>query len=51
MDGTVINGKQLSKMTLGTVQLGMNYGIANNDGQPDSEQSRSMLGVRSWKTE
>lgn len=39
----MINGKQLSKMTLGTVQLGMNYGIANNDGQPDSEQSRSML--------
>ncbi len=30
-------------MSLGTVQLGMNYGIANNSGQPDEEKSFSML--------
>ena len=30
-------------MTLGTVQLGMNYGIANNDGKPSEEKSFSIL--------
>lgn len=30
-------------MSLGTVQLGMNYGIANDGGQPCEEQSREML--------
>ncbi|MCR4718542.1 MAG: aldo/keto reductase [Firmicutes bacterium] len=43
MEKTVINGKELSKITLGTVQLGMNYGIANLDGQPSSEKSFGML--------
>ena len=43
MEKTILNGKELSKITLGTVQLGMNYGIANNDGQPSSEKSFSML--------
>lgn len=38
-----ITGKKLSSMSLGTVQLGMNYGIANNAGQPDEEKSFSML--------
>ena len=38
-----IAGKKLSSMSLGTVQLGMNYGIANNAGQPDEEKSFSML--------
>ena len=38
-----IDGKKISSMTLGTVQLGMNYGIANNDGKPDEEKSFSML--------
>ncbi|MBQ1255023.1 MAG: aldo/keto reductase, partial [Clostridia bacterium] len=36
-------GKSLSAMTIGTVQLGMNYGIANNAGKPDEEKSFSML--------
>ena len=40
---TEISGKIVSKMTLGTVQLGMNYGIANDNGQPPEEQSRDML--------
>ena len=36
------NGK-FSVMTLGTVQLGMNYGIANRDGKPSEEKSFSIL--------
>jgi aryl-alcohol dehydrogenase-like predicted oxidoreductase len=36
-------GKNLSAMSLGTVQLGMNYGIANTNGQPKIEQSKAML--------
>ena len=43
MNKTVINGKKLSQITLGTVQLGMNYGIANHDGQPSREKSFDML--------
>lgn len=35
--------KQISSMTIGTVQLGMNYGIANMGGKPDENQSFSML--------
>ena len=38
-----INGKKLPAMTLGTVQLGMNYGIANNDGKPDEAKSFAIL--------
>ena len=34
---------KISPMTLGTVQLGMNYGIANNAGKPDEEKSFSIL--------
>lgn len=35
--------KNISAMTLGTVQLGMNYGIANTDGKPDEQKSFSIL--------
>lgn len=35
--------KTISQMTLGTVQLGMNYGIANNAGKPDEEKAHSIL--------
>ncbi len=35
--------KRISPMTLGTVQLGINYGIANNLGQPSEEKSFKML--------
>lgn len=35
--------KNISPMTLGTVQLGMNYGIANTDGKPSEEKSFSIL--------
>jgi aryl-alcohol dehydrogenase-like predicted oxidoreductase len=33
----------ISKMTLGTVQLGMNYGIANNEGKPDEDKAFRIL--------
>ena len=33
----------ISPITLGTVQLGMNYGIANNGGKPDEERCFSIL--------
>ena len=35
--------KKPSLMTIGTVQLGMNYGIANENGKPDEEKSFRML--------
>jgi len=40
---TEIAGRKVSAMSLGTVQLGMNYGIANREGKPDSEKSFSIL--------
>ena len=43
MNYTEINGKQVSQISLGTVQLGMNYGIANKTGQPKTEQCLDML--------
>ncbi|MBE7030198.1 MAG: aldo/keto reductase [Ruminococcaceae bacterium] len=43
MKYTMVNGKRISDMTLGTVQLGMNYGIANCTGQPDVKKSCDML--------
>lgn len=43
MKNIMVNGKPLSQMSLGTVQLGMNYGIANDMGQPDNAQSTAML--------
>ena len=33
----------ISKMSLGTVQLGSNYGIANNEGKPSEEKSHAIL--------
>ena len=38
-----LNGKNVSEITLGTVQLGMNYGIANTNGQPSLQQSYDIL--------
>ena len=37
------DGIRISKMTLGTVQLGMNYGIANRSGMPDESGARLIL--------
>lgn len=33
----------ISKMTLGTVQLGLNYGIANIEGKPDEEKAFNII--------
>ena len=43
MKYTDIAGKKLSAMSLGTVQLGLNYGIANKGGQPPEEMAFDML--------
>ena len=53
---TEINGKKLSDLSLGTVQLGMRYGIANSHGQPSIAESFALLdaatsrGVTSFDT-
>ncbi|CAL1519364.1 aldo/keto reductase [Chitinophaga sp. MM2321] len=38
-----IHGYTISKLTLGTVALGMNYGIANKSGKPPLEESLELL--------
>lgn len=43
MKYTKIKGLTISKMTLGTAQLGMKYGIANVTGQPTSESAYKIL--------
>ena len=51
-----IKGLKISKMTLGTVQLGLNYGMANTTGKPSVEKSFEILeaaikgGVNSFDT-
>lgn len=43
MQYTNIRGLNISKLTLGTVQLGMEYGIANKKGRPDQTESFRIL--------
>jgi len=43
MEYTEIRGLTFSKLTLGTVALGMEYGISNNEGKPSKEESFSIL--------
>ncbi|MDR2100991.1 MAG: aldo/keto reductase [Treponema sp.] len=38
-----IMGRRVSAMSLGTVQLGMNYGIANQEGKPGREKCFAIL--------
>ena len=38
-----IDGRHLPAMTIGTVQLGMDYGIANESGKPDEAKSFAIL--------
>jgi len=38
-----VNGRKISRYTLGTVQLGMEYGIANKDGKPDKRRAFDIL--------
>ena len=52
----VLRGMKISRMTLGTVQLGMEYGISNSTGKPDRKESFSILdkamegGINSFDT-
>ncbi len=56
MEYANIRGLNISKLTLGTVQLGMDYGIANIKGKPDRNESFRILktavdgGVNSFDT-
>ena len=56
MKYTTVAGRQISKMSLGTVQFGLHYGIANDVGKPCEDQSFDMmkaaleLGVTSFDT-
>lgn len=43
MQYTQIGGRSVSNISLGTVQLGLNYGIANQNGKPSREASFAML--------
>ena len=43
MKNTVKNDLKISAMTLGTVQLGLSYGVNNTNGKPTEEQSFSIL--------
>ena len=43
MNYTEKNGYRISKLTLGTVQLGIPYGINNTQGMPDYEKSAKIL--------
>ena len=43
MQKVLIKGENISKLSLGTVQLGMNYGVNNVSGQPSEEQAFEVL--------
>ena len=43
MNYTEKNGYKISKLTLGTVQLGIEYGINNTSGMPDYKKSAGIL--------
>lgn len=43
MKSTVIKGVNISALSLGTVQLGLSYGINNTDGKPSLETSFKIL--------
>lgn len=43
MEYTEAAGRRISAISLGTVQLGMDYGIANREGKPDREKSFAIL--------
>jgi len=38
-----VAGQRISKMSLGTVQFGLHYGIANDVGKPEEAQSHDMI--------
>jgi aryl-alcohol dehydrogenase-like predicted oxidoreductase len=56
MNSIELNGRSISGMTLGTVQLGMDYGISNASGKPSQQKAFQILdtaidgGVNSFDT-
>ena len=45
MEYTTVDKMRISKLTLGTAQLGDKYGIANTTGKPDSQQAIEILKI------
>jgi aryl-alcohol dehydrogenase-like predicted oxidoreductase len=43
MNSIELNGRSISGMTLGTVQLGMDYGISNASGKPSQQKAFQIL--------
>ncbi len=43
MDTLNWNGLKISRLTLGTVQLGMDYGVSNKIGKPDAKEAFDIL--------
>ena len=43
MKQIVFNNKKLSKLSLGTVQFGLDYGISNTKGQPNQEEVNDII--------
>ena len=43
MEYTSLKGYRISKLTLGTVALGMDYGISNSKGQPTEKEARDVI--------
>lgn len=44
MEKVLFRGRSFSRMMLGTVQLGLDYGIANRGGRPSWEEARAIIG-------
>lgn len=47
MESTAFHEFQLSKFMLGTVQLGLEYGVANKSGKPSYEIARDIIACTS----
>jgi aryl-alcohol dehydrogenase-like predicted oxidoreductase len=47
MEYKAIAGMHISQLTLGTAQLGLNYGVANKNGKPDRKRSLEILNIAS----
>lgn len=45
MEYTTIANMHISQLTLGTAQLGFNYGVANRNGKPDRRESIKILNI------
>ncbi len=43
MEYATVNNMKISRLTLGTAQLGYDYGIANTGGKPDPQKSHKIL--------